>query len=118
MLYTSQTGERRTLFDAETAGMAPKVVLPESEQELNESRRSVHYLLIIFRDLTDVEMNRLWSKLTEAIKNKNMEAATNAKNIVEDAQRESVRRREEHGIKYESRFFRVDQYGRWLPKIE
>lgn len=98
--------------------MVPKVVQPESEQEPNESRRSIQYLLVILRDLTDVGINRLWSKLTEAIKDKDMEAATHAKTIVEDAQRESVRQREEHGIKYESRFFRVDKYGRWLPKIE
>ena len=39
-IYTSQTGETRTLFNAETAGIVPKVVQPESEQEPNESRRS------------------------------------------------------------------------------
>lgn len=38
-LNTLQTGEKRTLFDAETAGIVPKVVHPESEQEPNESRR-------------------------------------------------------------------------------
>jgi len=95
---SAQTGEKRTLFDAETAGIVPKVVHPESEQEPNESRR-------------------LWSKLTEAIKNKDMEAATTAKTTVEDAQRESTRRRERFGVKHESRFFKVDRAGRWLPKI-
>ena len=47
-----------------------------------------------------------------------MEAATYAKSTVEDAQRESVRRREQLGVKHEPRFFKVDEYGRWLPKIQ
>lgn len=116
-LYTPQTGDKRTLFDAETAEIVPKVVQPESEQEPNESRRSVPHLPVILRDLTDVGINRLWSKLTEAIKNKDMEAATYAKTTVEDAQRESTRRREQFGVKHEPRFFKVDKEGRWLPKI-
>jgi len=99
MEFTSAlTGEKRTLFDAETARIVPKVVQPESEQEPNESRR-------------------LWSKLTEAIKNKDMEAATDAKTEVEDAQRESVRRREQFGVKHEPRFFKMEDDGRWVPKI-
>ena len=63
-------------------------------------------------------VNRLWSKLTEAIKNKDMEAATIAKTTVEGAQRESTRRREQFGVKHEPRFFKVDKAGRWLPKIQ
>lgn len=106
------------MFDAETAEIVPKVVEPESEQEPNESRRSFHYLPVILHELTDVGINRLWSKLTDAIKDKDMEAATYAKSTVEDAQRESVRRREQFGVKYEPRFFKVDEYGRWLPKIQ
>jgi hypothetical protein len=47
-----------------------------------------------------------------------MEAATYAKTTVEDAQRESVHRREEAGVKHEPRFFKVDKEGRWLPKVQ
>jgi oxysterol-binding protein-related protein 8 len=65
-----------------------------------------------------MRINRLWSKLTEAIKNKDMEAATQAKMAVEDAQRESVRRREQFGIKHEPRFFKMEDDGRWVPKIQ
>lgn len=63
-------------------------------------------------------VNRLWAKLTEAIKNKDMEAATIAKTTVEDAQRESTRSRERLGVKHVPRFFKVDKAGRWLPKIQ
>lgn len=88
-----------------------------SKNQTNHDGQSIAFRLSSC-DLTDVGINRLWSKLTEAIKDKDMEAATYAKTIVEDAQRESVRRREEHGVKHEPRFFRVDKYGRWLPKIK
>jgi len=84
----TKTGEKRVLFDvtSEDAKIAPKFVFPEEEQEPNESRR-------------------LWSKLTDAINRKDMEAATDAKNAVEDAQREEARKREEGGIPHKPRFF-------------
>jgi oxysterol-binding protein-related protein 8 len=73
-------------------------VPPEDQQEPNESRR-------------------LWSALTQAIVNKDMEAATNAKGAVEDAQRERRRKREESGETHASRWF-VQKGGQWLPKQE
>lgn len=36
-----KTGQRRVIFDPSTATIAPKNVLPESEQEEYESRRRV-----------------------------------------------------------------------------
>jgi hypothetical protein len=45
-----------------------------------------------------------------------MEAATDAKSAVEDAQREMRRKREEAGESYEPRFF-VHRDGRWMPKL-
>jgi len=117
-LYILQTGEKRTLFDAETAGIVPKVVHPESEQEPNESRRSVPLSSSYPPQPDRRGVTRLWSKLTEAIKNKDMEAATIAKTTVEDAQRESTRRREQFDVKYEPRFFKMEKDGRWLPKIQ
>ncbi len=48
------SGSKQVLFDVATATTVPKKVLPESEQEENESRR-------------------LWSKLTEAIKGESAE---------------------------------------------
>lgn len=40
MDYTDKkSGKKRVLFDAAKTGTVPKTVLPESEQEENESRR-------------------------------------------------------------------------------
>jgi len=94
-----QSGRQQVLFDVETEGknMAIMHVQPESEQEPNESRR-------------------LWSKLTDAIVAKDMEAATEAKASVEDAQREFAKRREETGEKFVPRFFE-QRHGLWVAKI-
>lgn len=71
---------------------------PLDEQEPNESRK-------------------LWSGLTDAIYAKDMEAATESKSKVEEAQREDRRKREEHGEKHLPRFFE-QRGGRWVPKVE
>ncbi|PCH33124.1 Oxysterol-binding protein [Wolfiporia cocos MD-104 SS10] len=96
----SKTGEKRVLFDVKKDGgkIAPKWVAVEEEQEPNESRR-------------------LWSKLTQAIVAKDMDAATEAKTAVEESQRELRRQREESGQKYIPRFFQQDSDERWGPKI-
>jgi hypothetical protein len=95
----SKTGNRRVLFDAVKDGqnVSPKYVAPEETQEPNESRR-------------------LWRALTQAIAVKDMEAATDAKTAVEDAQRELRRKREESGQKHVPRFFE-HRNGRWVPKL-
>ncbi|KAG8836992.1 hypothetical protein FRB91_010045 [Serendipita sp. 411] len=100
MHYTDlQTGERRELFDATRAPIMPKTCLPEDKQEKHESRR-------------------LWSQLSTAIKNKDMEAATTAKSAVENEQREQAYKRDELGITHEPRFFKIQPDGRWVPKIQ
>lgn len=95
----SRTGEKRPLFDVGKEGqkVAPKWVAPEDEQEMYESRR-------------------LWSALTQAILLKDMEAATEAKSAVEDAQREMRRKLEESGDVHRTRFFEL-RAGRWEPKL-
>ncbi|KAF8323438.1 Oxysterol-binding protein [Clavulina sp. PMI_390] len=101
MSYKSKaTHESEILFDVSTDGknMPKKLVSPESEQEPNESRR-------------------LWSKLTNAIRNKNMDAATESKAEVEDAQREDAKKREESGQKHVPRFFELRD-GLWHATIE
>jgi len=96
----SKTGAKRVLFDAVKDGqtISPKWVPPEEEQELNESRR-------------------LWRELTAAIVTKDMEAATQAKSAVEDAQRDQRRKREEKGEKHVPRFFEQKE-GQWMPKLD
>ncbi|KAK1229554.1 Oxysterol-binding protein OBPa [Marasmius sp. AFHP31] len=95
-----KSGQKRVLFDAVKDGqnVCPKWVAPEEEQEPNESRR-------------------LWLKLTQAIATKDMEAATEAKSAVEDAQREQRRKMEESGKKHVPRFFELKD-GRWEPKLK
>ncbi|KAL0065682.1 Oxysterol-binding protein OBPa [Marasmius tenuissimus] len=96
----NKSGQKRVLFDAVKDGqnICPKWVAPEEEQEPNESRR-------------------LWLKLTQAIATKDMEAATEAKSAVEDAQREQRRKMEESGKKHVPRFFELRD-GRWEPKLK
>lgn len=94
-----KTGQKRVLFDAIKDGqkVSPKWVPPEHDQEPNESRR-------------------LWSHLTEAILQKDMEQATVAKSAVEDAQRDLRKKMEESGEVHTPRFFEILD-GRWLPKL-
>lgn len=95
---SSTPEKKRQLFDAGTmAAAAPKYVHPEEQQEPNESRR-------------------LWKDLTKAIADKNMDAATEAKTIVEETQRDLRRKREESGQHYVPRFFECRD-GRWMPKF-
>ncbi|KAI0809019.1 Oxysterol-binding protein [Irpex lacteus] len=100
MEYKPTKGDKRVLFDVVKDGskIAPKFVPPEDEQEPNESRR-------------------LWSKLTQAIQLKDMDAATEAKTAVEESQRELRRQREESGEEYIPRFFSQNKDGRWIPKF-
>lgn len=73
-------------------------MVPEDQQEPNESRR-------------------LWKSLTEAIINKDMDGATTSKTAVEEAQRENRRKLEEKGGKHVPRFFE-EKNGGWVPKLE
>lgn len=57
---------------------------------------------------------RLWSKVTAAIKTNNLEAATDAKTEIEDAQREATREREEKGETWKPRFFEL-RNGEYRP---
>jgi oxysterol-binding protein-related protein 8 len=59
---------------------------------------------------------RLWKDLTSAILNKDMEAATDAKTAVEDAQREQRKTMEESGETHVPRFFELRD-GRWEPRF-
>lgn len=61
-------------------------------------------------------VQRLWKDLTLAILNKDMEAATDAKSAVEDAQREQRKTMEESGRKHVPRFFELRD-GRWEPRF-
>ncbi|EIW67303.1 hypothetical protein TREMEDRAFT_40458 [Tremella mesenterica DSM 1558] len=92
-------GKKQVMFDSASAKIAPKAVLPESEQEEYESRR-------------------LWAKLTTAINSADMYGATAAKTAVEDKQRELAKKREVAGESLPpSRFFTHVEGDKWMPKI-
>jgi len=56
--------------------------------------------------------------LTQAIKNKDMDGATQAKSEVENEQRDLARKRDELGVTFEPRFFKTHSDGRWVPKLQ
>lgn len=91
-------GDSRVLFDAKKATFVEKSVAPESEQDEFESRR-------------------LWSKVTEGIKEKNLDKATDAKSAIEDAQRKRVKEREESGSVFKPRFF-TQEGEKYIPNLE
>jgi oxysterol-binding protein-related protein 8 len=82
----NKASSKNTLFDVKESKIFPKTVAPESEQEHNESQRQ-------------------WSALTDAIRKRDMEAATDAKTAVEDAQRHDAKIREDEGVEWRPRFF-------------
>jgi len=97
---SAKTGARRVLFDVVKDGskIAAKHVAPLDEQEPNESRR-------------------LWKGLTDAIIAKDMDAATEAKTSVEEAQRELRRQMEESDQIHVPRFFEFKN-GTWVPNLD
>lgn len=99
MEYKNQkSGETETLFDAKSAKTVQKSVRPESEQG-------------------EFESSRLWSKVTEGIKEKNLDKATESKTAIEDAQRQRVKEREEKNETWQPQFF-VAKGEKYYPKIE
>ncbi|KAI9255198.1 hypothetical protein BDA99DRAFT_518159 [Phascolomyces articulosus] len=81
-----KTGNKELLFDVKAATIQPKIVVPDDEQDEYESRR-------------------LWSKVTAAIKNRDMDTATSEKTLVEDSQRAKARDRDEKGHTWHPTFF-------------
>lgn len=67
--------------------------------------------------LTKELTNSLWSKVTEGIKQKNMDMATKYKSIVEEDQREAARVRESKGQVWTPRFF-VHRNDQFVPNLQ
>jgi hypothetical protein len=99
MEFKPARGDKRVLFDVAKDGakVAAKVVSPEGEQEPNESRR-------------------LWAALTDALGRRDQDAAQDAKNAVEERERELRKKREAEGKQHVPRFFE-QRNGRWEPKL-
>ncbi|WFD29157.1 hypothetical protein MSPP1_000162 [Malassezia sp. CBS 17886] len=91
------TGQSRVFFDPHNAPRVQKHTPPLDQQEPNESQR-------------------LWIKVTEGIKEKNMDMASDAKTEIEEGQREAARKREAEGAKWEPRFF-VEHNNQYIPRL-
>ncbi|GAA6062539.1 hypothetical protein JCM10212_004305 [Sporobolomyces blumeae] len=97
-IQRKNTKSKEVLFDAHHTSVTQKSVTPEAQQQPNESRR-------------------LWSRVTAAIKANNIDAATEAKTQIEDAQREQARVREEKGEKFVPKYFKLSDKGEWRPNF-
>jgi hypothetical protein len=93
----TKSGETEVLFDAKSAKSVQKTVRPEEEQEEFESRR-------------------LWSKVTEGIKEKNLDKATESKTAIEEEQRRRVREREEKNETWTPKYF-IAKGEKFLPNV-
>jgi hypothetical protein len=63
----------------------------------------------------EIRLSRmLWSGVTQAIKAKDLDGATEAKSAIEDAQREQAREREQKGVAFEPKYFKpTGKGGEW-----
>ena len=82
-----QTGKKSLLFDATHARETPPKARPLEEQDERESQK-------------------LWHKVTEAIKQKDQEVATDEKSRIEDMQREEAAMRANNEIEWTPQLFR------------
>lgn len=97
-IHRKGTKSKEVLFDAHHTSVTQKSVTPEADQQPFESRR-------------------LWSKVTQAIKANDIDAATEAKTAIEDAQREQARLRDERGEKFVPKYFKLSERGEWRPNF-
>lgn len=85
MIYAKRpNGKQEEFVDNKSMRTIKKIVKPIVEQEPYESRR-------------------LWKKVTAALKMQDVDAATNAKNAVEQGQRQLVKERQETNSKWINR---------------
>lgn len=87
-----QTGKKELLFDALHTRHTPPKARPLDEQDERESQK-------------------LWLKVTNAIREKDQEVATEEKTRIEDTQREEAAKRMNDGIDWHPQLFRRVQGG-------
>ncbi|KAI9839773.1 MAG: hypothetical protein M1837_002012 [Sclerophora amabilis] len=81
------TGHKELLFDASHSKPSPPAVRPLEEQAPRESQK-------------------LWHRVTSALKERDHEVATEEKGRIEEMQREEAAKRAEDGVDWRPRFFR------------
>jgi hypothetical protein len=91
------TGKKEILFDATHARETPPKVRPLDEQE-------------------DRESQKLWRKVTQAIRQKDQDAATDEKSRIEELQREEAAKRADDGVDWHPRLFRHVRGGHGGPE--
>ncbi|ORX98971.1 Oxysterol-binding protein [Basidiobolus meristosporus CBS 931.73] len=96
-IQNGRKGSWTLFFDAANSQVYPKIVAPEDEQEPYESRR-------------------LWSKVTSALTNRDMDLATDEKTAIEENQRMIAKERDENDINWSPRFFTFKN-GEYVPKL-
>lgn len=67
-------------------------------------------------ELDNMESEKLWKKVTDAIVSNDQTVATVEKAVLEDRQREGERRRAKENIKWKPRYFREEAPGLWVYK--
>lgn len=82
-----QTGKKELLFDATNAKHTPPTARPLEEQDERESQR-------------------LWHKVTEAVKRRDQYTATDEKARIEDMQRAEAATRNNEGVDWHPKLFR------------
>ncbi|KAF2822618.1 hypothetical protein CC86DRAFT_396811 [Ophiobolus disseminans] len=91
------TGKKELLFDASHAQHSPPLARPLEEQDERESQK-------------------LWHDVTEAVKRRDQEVATDAKAKIEDRQREEAKMRESEGLDWHPQLFRRVHGGHGQPE--
>lgn len=93
----TQTGKKELLFDASHAQHSPPLARPLEEQDERESQK-------------------LWRDVTEAVKRRDQDVATDAKAKIEDMQRDEAAKRNSEGVDWHPQLFRRVQGGRGQPE--
>jgi len=70
----------------------------------------------IATEMLEFESDRLWEKVSQAIRVDDQEVATQEKFKLEQAQREAAKFRQEHNVAYSPKLFMKDSNGVWLYK--
>ncbi|KAH7092486.1 hypothetical protein FB567DRAFT_435725 [Paraphoma chrysanthemicola] len=91
------TGKKELLFDATHAKHSPPLARPLEEQDERESQR-------------------LWHDVTEAVKRRDQDAATDAKAKIEDRQRDEAAKRNSDGVDWHPQLFRRVHGGHGGPE--
>ncbi|KAK3746139.1 hypothetical protein RRG08_003579 [Elysia crispata] len=80
------SGQNESFVDTKSLPIVKKIVRPPDSQEEFESRK-------------------LWRKVTQNLKDKNVDAATEEKHKLEQRQRDEAKERKERGVKWETKHF-------------